>query len=131
MLGRSRQLAKLVRYGPSSSIRGGRCDMGADFAACADERGVGAAGWAGHRPQRFAMRLHAIWLASNDGASRWITSTSNGAPSVAFVGSWLGWACLAPVEDELALGEQPRSVHFGEGVEVAERRDHDLALAVG
>src|SRR6185312_6738460 len=47
------------------------------------------------------------------------------------VGSWLGWACLAPVEDELALGEQPRSVHFGEGVEVAERRDHDLALAVG
>ena len=52
-------------------------------------------------------------------------------PSVAFIGSWLGWACLAPVEDELALGEQPRSVDFGEGVEVAERRDHDLAFAVG
>ena len=27
-------------------------------------------------PQRFAMRFHAIWLASSDGASRWITSTS-------------------------------------------------------
>jgi hypothetical protein len=27
-------------------------------------------------PQRFAMRLHAIWLASSDGASRGITSTS-------------------------------------------------------
>src|SRR5215211_365326 len=26
--------------------------------------------------QRFAMRFHAIWLASSDGASRWSTSTS-------------------------------------------------------
>src|ERR1700748_469476 len=38
---------------------------------------------------------------------------------------------LAPVEDEVALGEQPRAVGLDECVEVAQRCDHDLALAVG
>jgi hypothetical protein len=40
-------------------------------------------------------------------------------------------AGLAPVEDEAALGEQPRVAGLGECVEVAQRCDHDLALAVG
>ena len=38
--------------------------------------------------------------------------------------------CLAPVEDELAFGEVPAAVDLGECVEVAERGDHDLAVAV-
>jgi hypothetical protein len=36
---------------------------------------------------------------------------------------------LAPVKDEIALGEVPALVDLGEGVEVAERGDHDLAGA--
>jgi hypothetical protein len=39
-------------------------------------------------------------------------------------------SCLAPVEDEFALGEVPAAVELGEGVEVAEGGDHDLAVAV-
>src|SRR5690349_9670137 len=41
------------------------------------------------------------------------------------------WPGLAPVEDEVALSEQPRIASLDEGVEVAQRCDHDLALAVG
>src|SRR6476660_6072398 len=37
---------------------------------------------------------------------------------------------LAPVEDELALGEVPAPVELAEGVEVAEGGDHDLAAPV-
>ena len=39
-------------------------------------------------------------------------------------------ARLAPVHDELALLEVPRSVQFDETVEVAEGCDHDLAFTV-
>src|SRR5262245_20528692 len=38
--------------------------------------------------------------------------------------------CLAPVDDEIALGEVPTLVDLGERVEVAERRDYELADAV-
>jgi hypothetical protein len=38
---------ELVWCGPSSLIRGGRCDISTDFAGCADERRIGAASWAG------------------------------------------------------------------------------------
>src|SRR4029077_20228581 len=37
---------------------------------------------------------------------------------------------LAPVEDELPLCEEPAPVDLGERIQVAERGDHDLALAV-
>ena len=42
-----------------------------------------------------------------------------------------GWPGLAPVENEIALGEIPGTVDLGEGVQVAQRGDHDRALAVG
>jgi len=57
-VGKVETAGELVWCRPSSSTRGGRRDSSPDF------------------PQRFAMRFHAIWLASRDGASRWITSTS-------------------------------------------------------
>src|SRR4051794_3627878 len=37
---------------------------------------------------------------------------------------------LAPVQNELAFGEIPATVEFDEAVEVAQRRDHDLADAI-
>ena len=57
MLGRSRRLASWSGVAHPAWIRGGRCDRGADFAGCADERGVGAAGWVGQLAPTFR---HAI-----------------------------------------------------------------------
>ena len=37
-------------------------------------------------------------------------------------------ALLDPVDVKPALREQPRAIHFGKGVEVAQRRDHQSAV---
>jgi len=39
--------SELFGCGPSGLVGGGRRDDGADFTRCRNERGVGAAGWAG------------------------------------------------------------------------------------
>jgi hypothetical protein len=62
--------SELFGCGPCRLVGGGRRDRGADFARSRDQRGVGAAGWAGELAPAFGRAAPGNLVALNAGASR-------------------------------------------------------------
>src|SRR5215207_2344558 len=75
-VGKVEAAGELVGCGPSGRVSGGGCDRGADLAGGGDQRGSVRLAGLVSSPQRLAALLHATWLASSAGISRWRTSPS-------------------------------------------------------